>query len=99
MSSSSPSLRVVVAGRPVVLCLASMITIEEAIARIPRWGAAESVVPLGGGITNLNYRGVVSGEAFVVSLSSDDTAGLGVDRPRTYESTTPASHTGARPPV
>ena len=76
-----------------------MITVEEAIARIPQWGAVESVVPLGGGITNLNYRVVVSGEAFVVSLSSDDTAVLGIDRRRTYQSTMAASQTGVGPQV
>jgi thiamine kinase-like enzyme len=75
-----------------------MITIEEAIARIPRWAAAEiSSAPLGGGITNRNYRVEVNGEAFVVSLSSKDTALLGIDRRRTYQSTLAASQTGVGP--
>ena len=77
-----------------------MITIEEAIARIPRWAAAEiSVAPLGGGITNLNYRVEVNGEAFVVSLSNEDTALLGIDRGETYQSTLAASQTGVGPEV
>lgn len=77
-----------------------MITIEEAIARIPLWAAAEiSVAPLGGGITNLNYRVEVNGEAFVVSLSSEDTAVLGIDRRQTYQSTLAASQTGVGPEV
>ncbi|HEV3026904.1 MAG TPA: choline/ethanolamine kinase family protein, partial [Planctomycetota bacterium] len=75
-----------------------MITIEEAIARVPRWAAAEvSAAPLGGGITNRNYRVEVNGEAFVVSLSSEDTALLGIDRRRTYQSTRAASQTGVGP--
>jgi thiamine kinase-like enzyme len=75
-----------------------MITIEEAIARVPRWAAAEiSATPLGGGITNRNYCVKVNGEAFVVSLSSEDTALLGIDRRRTYQSTLAASQTGVGP--
>ncbi|HKV43234.1 MAG TPA: choline/ethanolamine kinase family protein [bacterium] len=58
-----------------------------------------SVSPLGGGITNLNYRVEVNGEAFVLSLSSEDTTMLGVDRRRTYQSTLAASQTGVGPEV
>jgi thiamine kinase-like enzyme len=75
-----------------------MITIEEAVARVPRWAGAEiSAGPLAGGITNLNYRVEVNGEAFVVSLSGEDTAVLGIDRRRTYQSTLAASQTGVGP--
>jgi thiamine kinase-like enzyme len=77
-----------------------MITIEEAVARIPRWATAKlAVSPLGGGITNLNYRVEANGEAFVVSLSSEDTAMLGIDRRRTYQSTLAAGQTGVGPEV
>ena len=77
-----------------------MITIEEAITRIPQWAGVEmSVAALDGGITNLNYRVDVSGEAFVVSLSSEDSALLGIDRRRTHEATLAAGRTGVGPDV
>lgn len=77
-----------------------MITIEEAIARIPRWRAVKvSVAPLSGGVTNLNYRVEAAGEIFVVTLSSDDSAVLGINRRLAYESTIVAGRTGVGPEV
>jgi len=77
-----------------------MTTIEEAIARIPRWRAVKvSVAPLGGGVTNLNYRVEVAGEIFVVTLSSEDSALLGINRRLAYQSTIVAGRTGVGPEV
>jgi thiamine kinase-like enzyme len=72
-----------------------MIAIEEAIARIPRWRAAKvSVAPLGGGITNLNYRVEAEGELFVVTLSSEDSALLGINRRLAHQSAIVAGRAG-----
>lgn len=78
-----------------------MMTIEEAIARIPRWRSASrvSAALLGGGITNLNYRVEVDGEAFVVQVAGADTETLGVDRHRAYQCTVAAGQTGVGPEV
>jgi aminoglycoside phosphotransferase (APT) family kinase protein len=53
--------------------------IEEIVARV--WpGGVESVEPLGGGITNHNFKVVTGGQAFVVRIGGTDTALLGIDR-------------------
>jgi len=78
-----------------------MIPIDEAIARIPQWKGArpESVTPLAGGITNLNYRVEIGGDTFVVSIAGTGTATLGVDRERAYECTRVAGDLDIGPQV
>ena len=39
-----------------------------------------SIEPLGGGITNRNFKVAVGGEAFVLRIGGNDTALLGIDR-------------------
>lgn len=77
------------------------ITIEEAIARIPRWAgaSARAVALLPGGISNFNYRVDVDGESFVVRIAAEDTALFGIDRRREYRCTVAASETGVGPEV
>ena len=36
--------------------------------------------PLGGGITNHNFKVIAAGEAFVLRIGGNDTALLGIDR-------------------
>ncbi|HET6782108.1 MAG TPA: choline/ethanolamine kinase family protein [bacterium] len=55
--------------------------------------------PLGGGITNLNYRVDVNGEAFVVRIPGKESALLGIDRQREYACTVAASRSGVAPEV
>jgi thiamine kinase-like enzyme len=43
-------------------------------------GGVESVEPLGGGITNRNFKVVAGGQAFVLRIGGNDTALLGIDR-------------------
>ena len=43
-------------------------------------GGVESVEPLGGGITNHNFKVIAGGEAFVLRVGGNDTALLGIDR-------------------
>jgi thiamine kinase-like enzyme len=78
-----------------------MITIDEAIARIPEWkGArAESVTRLSGGITNLNYRVEIGGDTFVVSIAGAGTEALGINRELAYQCTRAASDLGVGPGV
>lgn len=78
-----------------------MITIDEAIARVPQWRGmmAGSVVPLAGGITNLNYRVEIGGNTFVLSIAGVGTDTLGVDRSRAYEIARAAGDLGVGPEV
>ena len=53
--------------------------IDEVVERI--WpGGVDSVEPLGGGITNHNFKVSADGEAFVLRIGGNDTALLGIDR-------------------
>ena len=78
-----------------------MITIDEALARIPQWTGMRprSVRPLTGGITNLNYRVEVGGDTFVLSIAGTGTAILGVDRARAHGCTRVAGDLGIGPEV
>ena len=76
------------------------VTLEQVIARIPEWaGANVTTSVLGGGITNLNYRVDVHGEAFVVRIPGQDSVLLGIDRQREYACTLAASRAGVAPEV
>jgi thiamine kinase-like enzyme len=53
--------------------------IEKIAERV--WpGGVDSIEPLGGGITNRNFKVAVAGEAFVLRIGGNDTALLGIDR-------------------
>ena len=71
------------------------------MARIPMWRTASSLTasPLAGGITNVNYRVEVDGEAFVVRIEGRGTERLGIDRQREYQCLVAASRTGVGPEV
>jgi thiamine kinase-like enzyme len=76
------------------------VTVEEVITRIPGWvGANVTTSPLGGGITNLNYRVDVNGESFVIRLPGKESERLGIDRRREYACTVAASQSGVAPEV
>src|SRR5439155_1004931 len=76
-------------------------TIEQAVARVPIWRKASSLTasPISGGITNVNYRVEVDGEAFVVRIEGQGTERLGIDRQREYQCLVAASRTGVGPEV
>jgi thiamine kinase-like enzyme len=78
-----------------------MITIDEAITRVPQWKGAQpgSVTSLAGGITNLNYQVEIGGDIFVVSIAGTGTDTLGVDRDRAYGCTRTAGDLGIGPEV
>jgi thiamine kinase-like enzyme len=76
------------------------VTLEQVIARIPEWAGAEvTSAPLGGGITNLNYRVDIRGESFVVRIPGKDSELLGIDRRREFECTEAASRSAVAPEV
>jgi thiamine kinase-like enzyme len=74
--------------------------IEQVIASVPSWREySPTVSPLGGGITNFNYRVDVGGEAFVVRIWARDAGLLGIDRYREHQCTLAAGRTGVGPEV
>ncbi len=62
-------------------------------------GSAASVTPLGGGITNRNFRVDVGGESFVLRIGGKDTELLGIDRDAEHEASVVAARLGVGPEV
>lgn len=75
-------------------------TVEDVIARMG-WanGAGLAVEPLGGGITNLNYRVDVDGQAFFVRIPGQDSEHLGINRRCEYACNAAAQRVGVAPDV
>ena len=72
--------------------------LEAALALL--WPGAEPVVePLGGGITNHNFKVVVGGEAFVLRIGGKDTELLGIDRAHEHAASLAAAALGIGPEV
>jgi thiamine kinase-like enzyme len=72
--------------------------IEAVVARV--WpDGVDSVEPLGGGITNHNFKVVVGAEAFVLRIGGKDTQLLGIDRSIEHEATLAAARLGVGPEV
>jgi thiamine kinase-like enzyme len=77
------------------------LTLEQALTRVPQWAGAIGLKtsPLGGGITNLNYRVDVGGESFVLRIAGADTELLGIDRQNEYAANQMAGRLGIAPEV
>jgi thiamine kinase-like enzyme len=77
------------------------LTLAEAIARVPQWeGALEiKTAPLGGGITNRNFRVDVDGESFVLRIGGEKTELLGIDRHHERAANEAAAAIGLAPEV
>jgi thiamine kinase-like enzyme len=77
------------------------LTLEEALARVPQWAGASDLkaTPLGGGITNCNFRVDVGGEAFVLRIAGADTELLGINREYEYAANLAAGKLGIAPEV
>lgn len=77
------------------------LTLEEALARVPQWAGASDLkaTPLGGGITNSNFRIDVGGEAFVLRIAGADTELLGINREYEYAAHLAAGKLGIAPEV
>lgn len=77
-----------------------MMTIEQAIARVPQWaGARVSVTPLAEGITNLTFRVEATGETFIVRIAGRGGERLGIDRRRECQCAIAAGQSGVGPDV
>ncbi len=62
-------------------------------------GGVESIEPLGGGITNRNFRVVAGGETFVLRIGGEDTELLGIDRDVEHDASRAAAELGIGPEV
>jgi thiamine kinase-like enzyme len=62
-------------------------------------GAGAHVEPLGGGITNRNFKVVVGSEAFVLRIGGEDTRLLGIDRRAEHAASLVAAELGLAPEV
>lgn len=72
--------------------------VEEIAARV--WpGRRLTVEPLGGGITNRNFKVEVGGEAFVLRIGGRDTELLGIDRRAEHDASVAAAAAGVGPEV
>ena len=77
------------------------LTVNEAISRVPGWANADDleISPLGGGITNSNYRVSMAGEAYVLRIAGADTELLGITREYEYAANLAAGKLGIAPEV
>src|SRR5262249_42722514 len=74
------------------------LVIADVVARL--WpGGVESVEPLGGGITNRNFKVTADGDAFVLRIGGKDTALLGINRRVEREASLAAAALGIGPEV
>src|SRR4249919_2199764 len=72
--------------------------VEEAVEQL--WPGQEALVePLGGGITNHNFKIVVGGETLVLRVGGKDTELLGIDREHEHEAAAVAAELGIGPTV
>jgi thiamine kinase-like enzyme len=76
------------------------LSIQEVIQQIPAWRAHQvTVEPLGGGLTNTNYRVEVDGAPCVVRIPGASTELLAVDRKNEHYNTVAAAQAGVGPRV
>jgi thiamine kinase-like enzyme len=71
---------------------------EQIVERV--WpGRPVTIEPLGGGITNRNFRVEVAGETFVLRIGGEDTQLLGIDRRSEHAASRVAAELGLAPEV
>ena len=74
------------------------ITIQQAVDTMPSWaGRRIEITPMGGGLTNSNFRVEVDGRPYFVRLPGADTELLAVDRANEIHNARAASETGVAP--
>jgi amino acid transporter/thiamine kinase-like enzyme len=75
--------------------------VTRALRQLPAFRDVEDVTatPLGGGLTNRNYRVEVGGETFVLRVSGAGVEGLLIDRPREMAAVRAAAAAGVAPEV
>jgi thiamine kinase-like enzyme len=68
--------------------------------RVPGWaGRTRTIEPLGGGITNRNFRVTVDGEVYVLRIPAESGGLLGIDRQIEHEASELAADAGVGPQV
>jgi thiamine kinase-like enzyme len=76
------------------------VTIEQVVSLIPAWQGRQVVVlPLSGGLTNLNYRVEVEGTPHFVRIPGAGTELLAIDRQNEFHNTRAAAEAGVGPKV
>jgi thiamine kinase-like enzyme len=77
------------------------IAVEDVIGRVPLFAGRKDlhISPLGGGITNQNYRIDIGDEAFVLRIAGANTDLLGIDRENEHLASTYAAELGIAPEV
>lgn len=76
------------------------LSIEEVIRQIPEWRGREvHVAPLGGGLTNTNYKVEVDGTKYFVRIPGASTELLAIDRANEVHNTRAAAAAGVAPRV
>jgi aminoglycoside phosphotransferase (APT) family kinase protein len=77
------------------------LALDEAISRVPQWRDARDLIatPLGGGITNNNFRIDTGGESFVLRIAGEGTEHLGINREHEYAANLAAGKLGIAPEV
>jgi thiamine kinase-like enzyme len=76
------------------------IGIEEVVQNIDVWrGRQIEFHEMAGGITNENFRVIVDGQSYFVSIAGADTEFLAVDRENKYHNTLAAAATGVGPQI
>src|SRR5437660_4007974 len=76
------------------------VEVLSAMDRVPGWaGRPRTVEPLGGGITNRNYRVAVDGDVFVVRIPAASGSLLGIDRGLEHQASRLAATCGVGPEV
>jgi thiamine kinase-like enzyme len=86
------------AGRRLSRLELAGIEVERIAARVWPDGWSE-LEPLGGGITNRNFKVVAGGEAFVLRVGGADTHLLGIDRDAEHRASLAAAAAGVAPEV
>jgi hypothetical protein len=76
------------------------LTINEIVALVPQWHGKEiDIEPLSGGTTNINYKIVVSGSSFFVSISGHNSQLLGIDWHNKSYNTSLSAEQGLSPKI
>jgi len=76
------------------------VTIQQVVELIPSWaGRHVEIAPMGGGLTNANYRVEVDGRPHFVRIPGASTELLAVDRRNEIYNARAAAETGVAPPL
>jgi thiamine kinase-like enzyme len=77
------------------------LSLEKAIARVPQWAGISDLkaTPLGGGITNNNFRIDAGGQSYVLRITGENSELLGINREYEFAANLVAGKLGIAPEV